>query len=175
MGRSLLRPYTNRNGALCFFRGGLGRKRLGLFHQLCETRGVLHGDIGQNLTVQRNTCGFQTVDELAVGDAIEPGSRADALNPQAAILPLLYAAIALGITIGAIGRFLSGLVELALGQEEAMVLRRYFLRRARRFVPRFTRGMGFLLHFFCSLRLQGRGFSHVARKTLRPEGLSYRF
>jgi len=55
---------------------------------------------------------------LAVSDAVQAGGGADALNPQAAILALLDAAIAKCITIGAIRGFLRGLIELALGEEK---------------------------------------------------------
>src|SRR5271165_677114 len=59
------------------------------------------------------------MDEGAVGNAVQAGGRADALNPQAAILAFFHTAVALGITIRAIGRFLSGLIQLALGEEKA--------------------------------------------------------
>src|SRR5208283_420289 len=59
------------------------------------------------------------MNESAIGQAILASGCADALNPQAAILALFHAAVALGVAIGAIGGFLSGLVQLALGEEEA--------------------------------------------------------
>src|ERR1700756_5506572 len=60
------------------------------------------------------------MDELAIGYAVLASGGADTLNPQTAILALLYAAIALCIAIRAIGRFLRGLVQLALGEEKAL-------------------------------------------------------
>jgi hypothetical protein len=58
------------------------------------------------------------VNQLAIGQAVQPCRRADALDPQAAILPLLVATVAVSIAIGAIGRFLCGLVKLAFGKEK---------------------------------------------------------
>jgi hypothetical protein len=84
------------------------------------------------------------VNQLTIGDAVGARRCADTLNPQATILAFFYAAIAKRITIGAIGpSWRTGRV--ALGEEKPFVLFRYFLRRARRFVPRFTRAMGLLL------------------------------
>src|SRR5882757_10930774 len=60
------------------------------------------------------------MDQLAVGDAVLASGRADALNPQAAVLALFHAAIAFCVAIRAIGCFLCGLVELALGEEKAL-------------------------------------------------------
>ena len=59
------------------------------------------------------------MNQLAVGQAIQPRGGADALDPQAAILALLGAAVAESIAIRAIGRFLSRLIQLALGEEKA--------------------------------------------------------
>src|SRR6266568_4447800 len=80
---------------------------------------VAHGQIGQNLAVERDARRFQSAQELAVGQPVLPRGGADALDPQAPILPLFRAAVAKSIPLGAIGRFLRGLIELALGQEKA--------------------------------------------------------
>jgi hypothetical protein len=58
------------------------------------------------------------MDQLAVSDTVLPSGGADALNPQAAVLTLFDTAIAERIAIGAIGSFLRGLVQLALGEEK---------------------------------------------------------
>src|SRR5258708_35734845 len=60
------------------------------------------------------------MDELAIGDPVLASSGADTLNPQAAVLAFLYATIALCVAIRAIGRFLRGLIQLALGEEKAL-------------------------------------------------------
>src|SRR6202521_4789621 len=92
---------------------------LGLLRQLRERRGVLHRHVGQHLAVQRNARGLQPVNQLTVSHAVLPRGRADTLNPQAAILALLYAAIALRIAVRAVRRFLRRLVKLALREEKA--------------------------------------------------------
>src|ERR1700761_8462105 len=58
------------------------------------------------------------MDQLAIGQSVQPRGGADTLNPQAAVLALFYAAVAKCITVGAIGGFLCGLVELALGKKK---------------------------------------------------------
>src|SRR5260370_1856633 len=121
MGRSVLRPYK---------RASVERLRLvrlrwrrsgsfGFGHELGEAGGVLHRDVRKDLAVQRDACSFEAVNQLSVRQAVVAGGGADALNPQAAVLALLDAAVALGVTVGAIGGFLRGLVELALGEEKA--------------------------------------------------------
>src|SRR5579859_4554011 len=104
----------------CGLGGSLGREGLGLFGELREAGGVFHGNVGQDFAVEGNSRGLQAMDQLAVGDAVLASSGANTLNPQAAILALLYAAVALCVAIRAIGRFLRGLVELALGEEKAL-------------------------------------------------------
>jgi hypothetical protein len=115
-------PCSARNGqafVLRFFRRRLGRERFGFFSELREASGVLHRDVSQHFAVEFNAGGFEAVDQLTVSDAVQAGGSADTLNPQATILALLGAAIAKRITIGAICRFLRGLVQLALGEEKA--------------------------------------------------------
>src|SRR6267142_440484 len=84
-----------------------------------ECRGVFDGDVREDFAVERDAGDFQSVDQLAVGQAVVPSGRSEALNPKLAILALLDAAVALGVAIRAIGRFLRGLVELALGEKQA--------------------------------------------------------
>src|SRR5882757_9507097 len=113
-----------RNGRLgllgCRLCGTLGRECFGLFGELREAGGVLYGHIGQDFAVEGNSRGLQAMDQVAIGDAVLAGSGADALNPQPAILTLLHAAVAKCVAIRAIGCFLRGLVELALGEEKAL-------------------------------------------------------
>src|SRR6516165_3906223 len=99
--------------------GGPLREGLSPLDELCETSGVAYGHVCQNFAVDRDAGCLQTVDQLAVGDTVETGGGTDALNPQAAVFAFLDATIALGIAIRTIGGFLSGLVELALCEEEA--------------------------------------------------------
>jgi hypothetical protein len=124
--REVLRPYGRKIRRLevsvtksRLFGGGPGREGLGLFRELGEAGHVLHSHIREHLAIDPDAGGLQAVNELAVGQAILASGGTDALDPQAAILALLHAAIALCIAIRAIGGLLSGLVELALGEEEA--------------------------------------------------------
>jgi len=88
------------------------------------------------------------VNQLAVGQAVVAGGGADALDPQFAIFALFDAAVALGVAVGAIGGFLRGLVELALGEEKAFCPPEILLSPSPgRLVPRFTRAMGFSFGF----------------------------
>src|SRR5260370_41273409 len=58
--------------------------------------------------------------EFAIGEPIQARGRADALNPKTPELPLTIAAVAIRITVGAIGRLLGGLIELAFGEEKTL-------------------------------------------------------
>src|SRR6267142_2545918 len=84
-----------------------------------ECRGVFDRDVREDFAVERDAGDFQSVDQLAVGQAVVPSGCSEALNPKLAILALFDAAVALGVAIGAIGRFLRGLVKLALGEKKA--------------------------------------------------------
>src|SRR5579859_204467 len=83
-------------------------------YQACKGGGVFDGDVGQDFAIERDAGGFQAVNQLAIGQAVVAGGCANALDPEFAIFAFFYAAVALGVTIGAIRRFLCGLVELAL-------------------------------------------------------------
>src|SRR4029077_8435406 len=58
------------------------------------------------------------MNQLAVSHAVLPRGCADALNPQAAVLPLLRATVAECIAVRAVRRFLRRLVKLALCEEK---------------------------------------------------------
>src|ERR1700730_8930886 len=64
--------------------------------------------------------------QFAVGKAAQARGGADALDPQTAILALAVAAVAIRVTVGAIGGLLHGLVELALGEEKTLGAARVF-------------------------------------------------
>src|SRR5580692_12680435 len=117
----MLRPYTDLAKLLFFayrfFRSG--HSSLRRRHQARERRRIFHRDISEHFAVQFHARDFQSVNQVAVGDAVEPRRGADALNPQPAILPLLDAAIAKRVAIRSICGFLCGLVQLALCEEKA--------------------------------------------------------
>src|SRR5690349_780173 len=86
----------------------LGRRRsgsFGFFRDLRETGRILNGNVREDFAIERHTRGLEAVNQLAVGQAVQPGCGADALNPQSAILTLLVAAVAESIAIRTIGRF----------------------------------------------------------------------
>src|SRR3974390_2706031 len=105
---------------LRFGSGRLRCMRLGFLRQLREARSIVYGDIRQHLAVDGHARGLQPVNQLPVAQPVLPGRRADALNPQPTVLPLLHAAVALRITVRTIRRFLCRLVKPALGEEEAL-------------------------------------------------------
>jgi hypothetical protein len=105
-----------RSGAFLF----LLRRRsgFGLLREQGECGGVRDGDVRQNFAIKIHAGSLEAMNQLAVGDAVQARGGADALNPQPAILTLFYATVAKRIAIGAIGGFLRGLVQLALGEKK---------------------------------------------------------
>ena len=91
---------------LGFFPGWFRREGVGLFDEQHESGSVFHRDVGENFAVQFDSGGFQAVNQLTVGDAVQSRCGPDALNPQPAILPFFYAAVAKCIAVGAIRRLL---------------------------------------------------------------------
>src|SRR5262249_49007726 len=87
---------------------------------LREACSVFHGEIGEGLAINVRANRLEPVHQLAIGKAVEASSRADALDPKSAILALAIASIAICVAIGAIGRFLRGLIELALGKKKSL-------------------------------------------------------
>ena len=74
----------------------------------CESRRVTHGHVRQNFPVEIDSAHLQTVNQLAVGDAIIPRRRADALDPKRAVIPLPRAAVAIGVAQRTVHRLLHG-------------------------------------------------------------------
>ncbi len=67
------------------------RGRLWLVGQLGEARGVVDGDVGEDLAVELDAGLLEPVDELRVAGAVELGGGGDADNPERAELALLLA------------------------------------------------------------------------------------
>ena len=137
---------------LGLFCRGLGRERFGLFGELREAGGVLHGNVRQDFAIEGNARGLQAMDQLALGDAVLASSSADALNPQAAVLTLFYTAIALCVAIGAIGRFLRGLIQLALCEEKTFCPLEILLTPSPAFCAAFYAWHGFAPFFLLCVR-----------------------
>src|SRR5262249_2174083 len=71
------------------------RRCFRLLRQRCESRRVLHGNIRQHFTVELHARSLQSMNQLAVRCPVQPSRRADALNPQPAVLPLFHTTVAL--------------------------------------------------------------------------------
>src|SRR5471030_449557 len=80
--RKLARPkpcqFCNAGALRC---DDLAESFLGDADQGGETGSVMHGDIGQHLTVQLNLSQFQAVDQLRVAHAVQLGGCANANDP----------------------------------------------------------------------------------------------
>src|SRR5260370_39246702 len=85
------------------------------------------------------------------------------MNPEVAILALFDAAVALGVTVGAIGGFLCGLVELALGEEKAFCPLEVFLAPCPALGAAFYACHGFLLLGGKQNGLRRRAEKHASR------------
>src|SRR3954466_14148071 len=82
-----------------------------LFGQLGKTCWVLQGDIGEHFAVELDAGFLQSVDEVAVGQAVQTGGGADADDPDGAVLALLLFASEVGELHATLHRFLRSLVE----------------------------------------------------------------
>jgi len=91
-------PVDPRRPALRLGSGSLGLQcRLGFLHQGVERRLVVHGDIGQDLAIERDAGGFQTLDKTVVAQAGGAASRVDAHDPEAAPVALFLAPCGVGV------------------------------------------------------------------------------
>ena len=82
-----------------FFRGS--RKELsilGLLYDCLESLGVVHGQVGENLAVDLDTCLVNHTHQLAVGQVLHTGGSVDTLNPQRAEVAFLL--LTIGVSIG---------------------------------------------------------------------------
>src|SRR5258708_1764755 len=117
------------------------------FGELAERGRVPHRQIRQNLAVNLHAGNLQPVHKLAVGQPRVARGGADSLNPELAVLPLFVAAVAIGITLGAIDGLLRRLVQLALCEIEAFCAPEIFLAARAAFCAAFYASHGVLL--FC--------------------------
>src|ERR1700722_16900403 len=75
-------------------------------HQRSESRGVAHSHIREDFPVELDAARLQAVNQLAVSDAVVSRRRADALNPQRAVVALARSTVAVAIAQRAIHGFL---------------------------------------------------------------------
>jgi hypothetical protein len=106
------------------------------------------------------------MNQLPVGQAIQPRGGTDTLNPQFAVFAFLYAAIAERITIRAVSGLLGGLVQLALGEKKALCSLEILLTASAALCAAFYACHGFLLVFYRDKT------DAVSRKTADAAGLS---
>src|SRR5436190_532292 len=121
------------------------RRRFRLLRQRRKSRGILHRDIRQHFPVKLHARSLQPVNQLSVCRPVQPSRRANSLNPQPAILPLLHATVALRITIRAIRRLLRRLVQLALCEEKSFCPLKILLPPCPAFCAAFYACHGFFL------------------------------
>src|SRR5579862_6140457 len=96
----------------------LGDGRFHLGSQLREGMLILHSHFRQHLAIDRDRECVESVNKLAVGDAIGAGGGADAKDPEPAEIALLAAPVAKSVTARFIRRFLHGAVEFAFCEEK---------------------------------------------------------
>ena len=66
----------------------LGQGGLGGLDEGGEGRGVVDGQVGQDLAVDLDTRGLEALDEAVVGQAVGAGAGVDALDPELAEVAL---------------------------------------------------------------------------------------
>jgi hypothetical protein len=86
---------------------------------LGESRSISHSELGQDFAIDIYAADPQAVHELAIGKPVQSSGGTDALDPKPPELPLARPPIAIGVAVGAIGRFLRRLVQLAFREKEA--------------------------------------------------------
>ena len=94
--------------------------RLGLFEDGIKRGGIVDGEIGKDLAVDLDTSGGEALDKSAVGQAAISHGRTDALDPEAAELPLLLLAIVVLVLLGLVDGVLGIAEELGAETPEAL-------------------------------------------------------
>src|SRR5690606_9631788 len=102
-------------------RSGLGGERvLGDGRAGRERLGVANGQVGQDLAVDFDAGQDQAVDEVAVGQAVDPGRHVDEGDPETTEGALAVAAVAVGVDAGLELRFLGLLVRVVRTADVAL-------------------------------------------------------
>ncbi len=68
----------------------------------------MHGEIGQHLAVNLDTCLVQPVDEPAIGQPMLADTGVDALDPKRTKIALAYLTVAIGILPGLLDSLVGG-------------------------------------------------------------------
>src|SRR5882757_5991792 len=90
---------------------------LGLDSEGSEARGVVGGDVCEDLAIQLIAGELEAVDEGGVAHAVVAAGCVDADDPEGAVLALLLFAAGVGELERALDGLLSSLVELGFGEE----------------------------------------------------------
>src|SRR5271168_4946643 len=96
----------------CDLQGGLR-----LFGEGGEASGVVCGNVGEDLAIERIAGELEAVDEGRVAHAVDAAGRVDTDDPEGAILALLLLAAGVGELERPLDGLLSGLVELGFSEE----------------------------------------------------------
>ena len=90
----------------------VGRRRARLLTETGKRRGIVDGDVGQNLAVQFQSRLLQSADKPAVADAVLLRGGGDADDPQRPVLALLLPPAGKGELQSALDRFFRRPVQL---------------------------------------------------------------
>src|SRR5829696_4128216 len=77
-----------------------GKRRLGGLDEGREGGGLVHGELGEDATVDLDAREGQALDEAVVREAVLARRRVDALDPEATEVALLLAAVVVGVDEG---------------------------------------------------------------------------
>jgi len=101
----------------CVLVSGRLKGRLSLHGEGGKARGVVSGNVGEDLAIEAIAGELEAVDEGRVAHAIVAAGSVDADDPEGAVLTLLLFTTGVGELESALDGFLSSLVELGLGEE----------------------------------------------------------
>ena len=93
----------------------------GINHSL-ESLGVVHGHIGQNLTVEGNAFGIDFSHELGVRHAVNSGGSIDSLNPKRPKFGFFLLTVAVCVLQPFFQRILGNRVNITTRQEISLCL-----------------------------------------------------
>lgn len=122
--------FENAKSARAFPGASFTERKLGCDLRFChlndvlERFGIANGDIGKNLSIKADIGFFQTIDEDAVADIVNPASCIDADDPEGAkVLPTIMT-IVVSMFQSLVNSFLNRLLDvvvtrpIALGKAE---------------------------------------------------------
>src|SRR5580704_3641179 len=124
---------------------------------------IVHSHVGQDLPVQLNATHFQSMNQLAIGDAIVASGGADPLNPQCAVIALAHAAVTVGVPQRAVHRFFSRPIKFSLGEEKSFGVLQQFLAPRTAFCSTFNSRHS-LISYCAPIKAHSRGFWSITKR-----------